>query len=1263
VTLTGTYQRIADAPTASGYDDVLLSGNHHYRLRLPPGAAPQPGARVTVAADRAAEGRLDVASFTTVPAVREAARPAAATNGVTRVLTILAYWTAPDTVTPARVKQQILVDDDAWFREVSYGQVGLTGAVTPWVRIAAPTGGRCYEFAAELMAAAQAKAKAIGYDAAGYDRTILYFPRCTGGDTKNVAGWAFEPGTHVWLNGYMDRRTSVHEQGHNYGMGHARSYACTSGGVRVTLGTTCVGSEYGDPYDAMGASSNAAHFGAYNKDLAGWLGGRKRVLTTASGTFVLAPYEQASSSLPVAVVKSPVPGRAYWLEYRRPVGYDAGLAAGATGGVLVRLQDRTAGAGQWLLDATPGDATFATSVVRAGTSWTAPDGVRIAVGTIGATGAHVTVTGAKVEPTAPGAVRSLTAVAGDGEAEIRWAAPLSDGGEPVSSYDVEVEGPWGKSTETVPDLGVTIGGLYNGWQYTFRVSAVNVVGNGPALPVTARPVEMLPSLWLASPQPDQVVRGTVPLDAVALPHPVSQRAIEEVTYYVDGGWVGSTYAEPWHVDWVTPPYVNGRHTVRAVARDARARTVTSEVAVTLDNPVPSVAITAPVDATTADVEAVTFESTAAVAPGSAATIARVEYLVDGYSNLTATAPPYRASFDARSRAGWHRVVATAYDSTGLWARSAAVTFTVVHPPPTVRVAAPLDASTVTGTTVALTADATAPTNGATVQRVTFLVNGSYLSEDAEAPYEATWDTGALTGAYDVSARVQDSNGQYGTSPVAHVTVGNVLPAVLVAAPSHRDYGYSNIRVDPLPQAFSGTARSLVGGATVERVSVAVDGKPLAATFADDGTWNVPWDATGRYGNHSLVVTAYDTAGLRATRVTDFTVVHPVPVVTFAAPVDGALLGYGSRYDIAVAAVPGRYDPATVLSVCFTTEYGRGLGCGSVGADGRYHLAWLVDSANAYQRIVATVRMSDGSAFQVPGPSVAVAMPPGVPVVTAQPGLDGTASVSWLAPNEYGPSVVTAHVVSVVGGVGVVGGATRTVTGPGPVTFTGLANGVRHTFSVAAVNAAGTGPAATVTAMPGTPTYAGVGVSGPATVTYGGRFSVTAAPEPVDDRGAVIAGQPVEVTACSPTDFTACTVVARGVTGTSGRVTLSFVPVREAFVRLNFLGGGRYLESRDDVGFVQVAARVTGTLSATAVRAGATAYLAGVVSPARNGGFVYLQRYYGGAWHDVTYRTQSAAGAVRVPIKVPRGTYTYRLRYGASRGRLAGVSPTRTLTVT
>ena len=97
----------------------------------------------------------------------------------------------------------------------------------------------------------------------------------------------------------------------------------------------------------------------------------------------------------------------------------------------------------------------------------------------------------------PGTPAGLTATPGDSQVTLSWAAPASDGGAPISGYEVyqgtspggETSAPVGGSPVTATSTTVT--GLANGTTYYFTVAAVNGVGQGPAsAEVSATPAAM-----------------------------------------------------------------------------------------------------------------------------------------------------------------------------------------------------------------------------------------------------------------------------------------------------------------------------------------------------------------------------------------------------------------------------------------------------------------------------------------------------------------------------------------------------------------------------------------------------------------------------------------------------------------------------------------------------------------------------------------------------------------------------------------------------
>jgi len=81
----------------------------------------------------------------------------------------------------------------------------------------------------------------------------------------------------------------------------------------------------------------------------------------------------------------------------------------------------------------------------------------------------------------PGAPAGLTATAGNAQVTLSWAVPASDGGSPVSGYNVYVAASADfKGAAEVPGVtgtAVVLVGLTNGTTYYFKVFAVNAAGN------------------------------------------------------------------------------------------------------------------------------------------------------------------------------------------------------------------------------------------------------------------------------------------------------------------------------------------------------------------------------------------------------------------------------------------------------------------------------------------------------------------------------------------------------------------------------------------------------------------------------------------------------------------------------------------------------------------------------------------------------------------------------------------------------------------
>jgi hypothetical protein len=375
---------VGERPSGQVVKYLLRHGNRYYELKFDASErrSLRPNARVVV------QGAQQGATIDVTGVQVRAAPPATPVSGVRSVLVMPVFWNSPDAVTPAIADNQIGVVDNAFYRENSYSQLGLVASTTQWLRIPRPP--TCDDVAT-IINSAEAAAQNAGINASIYFHNMIYISSadCTG------RGWGQIGGKITVIQGTMNSYRTVHELGHNLGLGHAHSKTCTAGSTTVSLSDTCTIDEYGDFFDAMGyvppgfSENSPSELSAPQKDALGWLSGRS--LTADHGTYTLAPMEDQSASR--HAIKVNTPGHTLWLECRQGLGVDAPLASfgGITGGVLVH--ETEPGASSSLLDMTPTTALgFSDAALPAGRSWTDPSGyTTINVNSVGPQGASVSI--------------------------------------------------------------------------------------------------------------------------------------------------------------------------------------------------------------------------------------------------------------------------------------------------------------------------------------------------------------------------------------------------------------------------------------------------------------------------------------------------------------------------------------------------------------------------------------------------------------------------------------------------------------------------------------------------------------------------------------------------------------------------------------------------------------------------------------------------------------------------------------------------------
>jgi chitodextrinase len=364
---------------------------------------------------------------------------------------------------------------NAFYREVSYGSTAFSGDVFGWVTV--PYDNSSCRYGDWATAAAQK----LGLDTTPYAHVVYAWPK-----TSNCgwAGMATLGGNRSWINGSFTVPVVSHELGHNLGVHHASSIACTQNGAPVTLSSTCTTYEYGDPFSVMGQASNSARpMHDLQRGQIGWL---PELITLAmSGTYTVAPTELMDQPRLNRIARGD--GTFLYLEFRQPYGaYGLPSTSAALTGVTVRVApDEPIRAPTKLLDTNPSTTSFADAPLAVGKTFTDPaSNVSITTTAVSPAGATVSVSFGSESPDtqAPSQPGGFTANgASSSSVSLSWTASTDDLG--VAGYRVSRNG---TIVTTVTSLSFTDSGLVPGTSYGYSVVAFDAAGNvSPAATASA----------------------------------------------------------------------------------------------------------------------------------------------------------------------------------------------------------------------------------------------------------------------------------------------------------------------------------------------------------------------------------------------------------------------------------------------------------------------------------------------------------------------------------------------------------------------------------------------------------------------------------------------------------------------------------------------------------------------------------------------------------------------------------------------------------
>jgi hypothetical protein len=332
-----------------------------------------------------------------------------------------------------------------YYREASYGQSWIAGDTVGWYTLPMDASAAACDQHSTVASLARNAATAAGINVNNYQKHMFVFPNmgCSYSGRGSVGG------RDSWIDGSLILRTTAHELGHNVGLYHSQAMNCSS-----VIGGTCVTSEYGHNADIVGQTGITGHFHPYQKERLGWLSNGSGIVTVqGAGTYTISGLSvQDNNPKALRILKSG--STYYYVEFRRPVGFDSFVASNSNTMNGVLITQNSSATSNYLLDMVPATTSWSDAALKVGQSFTDPaTNTTISVASVSSGGAVVNISYGSV----PCVMSSPTVTANP--STVQWIAP---GGS--LSYTVSVTN---NNSSNCPSNTFNVGGSVPlGWSST-----------------------------------------------------------------------------------------------------------------------------------------------------------------------------------------------------------------------------------------------------------------------------------------------------------------------------------------------------------------------------------------------------------------------------------------------------------------------------------------------------------------------------------------------------------------------------------------------------------------------------------------------------------------------------------------------------------------------------------------------------------------------------------------------------------------------------